>query len=153
MHLPVVVVSGWANSVRSLEPLTREWSEHTEVTPIAIEELQESGGRSSAVAHGAMADKQGSGNNIYASSLLERLDAFDQPVLLAGWSMGGMIAMEAAIAGHDRIAGLVLLASTPRFCKDNNAPFGKSTPEVRALSLGIRTMPEPSLGYGSNAKA
>jgi len=40
-----------------------------------------------------------------------------QPTVLVGWSLGGMIAMQLAADYPDRIARLILVASTPQFTK------------------------------------
>lgn len=42
----------------------------------------------------------------------------DQAVLLVGWSLGALIALEAAAANAPRVAGLVLLSSTARLTAD-----------------------------------
>ena len=44
------------------------------------------------------------------------LDAMPKgPVMLVGWSLGGMLGMRLALQHAERLAGLVLLSSTPRF--------------------------------------
>lgn len=62
-------------------------------------------------------------------------------VWLVGWSLGGMLAMEAAAALRSRcpqgVAGLVLLASTARMCAADNWP-GTEPKAVKAMKLRLR---------------
>ena len=58
----------------------------------------------------------GMGLNLGARSglverLAKRLDAFDRPVLLVGWSLGGVFAREVARAAPDRVRAVVSLGS------------------------------------------
>jgi pimeloyl-[acyl-carrier protein] methyl ester esterase len=41
-----------------------------------------------------------------------------------GWSLGGMVALEAACAWPDRVQALVLVASSPRFVQGDDWPHG-----------------------------
>lgn len=43
------------------------------------------------------------------------LDQAPQEAVWVGWSLGGMVALEAALAAPERITGLMLVASTPKF--------------------------------------
>ena len=58
------------------------------------------------------------------------------PLVLAGASMGGMIAMEAARQAPQRVAGIALLGTTAR----------PETPDVRALRDIARFMHDPTEG-------
>ncbi len=58
------------------------------------------------------------------TSLLDRLDA--KPAVLCGLSLGGMVALEMAIARPDRVAGLIVANSRSSF----------TGPEVRAMVDG-----------------
>lgn len=39
-----------------------------------------------------------------------------------GWSLGGLVAMQAALHGYGQMKGLITLASSPRFVADDNWP-------------------------------
>jgi len=60
--------------------------------------------------HGGAADVP---FNAWESALLDALP--EGPVILIGWSLGGMLGMRLALRHPQRLAGLVLLSSTPRF--------------------------------------
>jgi pimeloyl-[acyl-carrier protein] methyl ester esterase len=69
----------------------------------------------------------------FAESLRSRLAAGRAPATLVGWSIGGLLAMETAIAEPGRVRALVLISSTARFCADDGYPAGAPTPVVRGL--------------------
>lgn len=46
----------------------------------------------------------------------------DEPCILVGWSLGGMLAMQLAAAYPARIAGLALVGSTPKFVSGEGWP-------------------------------
>lgn len=72
-------------------------------------------------------------------AVVERLAAhFDRPVTLLGWSLGGIIAQHWAVREPQKIARLVLVASTPCFTEREDWQFGmpRATLEQFAAELG-----------------
>jgi len=62
-----------------------------------------------------------------------------QRVALNGWSLGGAVAVAAAAALRDRLAGLVLTGgATPRYTRAADFPHGGSEADVRATITAIR---------------
>ena len=78
-----------------------------------------------------------------AEDLTRRLTA---PAWIGGWSMGGMRAMEAAVERPELVCGLVLLASTPRFCSAADFPCGTPPGIVRAMARHLSSKPAAVLG-------
>jgi len=58
--------------------------------------------------------------------------------LLAGWSLGSLVALEACEAVGERLAGLVLVAGTPHFTRGDGFPYGLSRMEVDGMARKVR---------------
>ncbi len=71
--------------------------------------------------HGGEADLS---SDVWLQTIAEQLP--QEPCLLVGWSLGGMLAMQLAHRYPDRVAGLALVSTTPRFRTDSNWPHGSS---------------------------
>ena len=66
------------------------------------------------------------------------LAASDRRFVLVGWSMGGSGALRLACRFPDRVAGLVLVAATPRMMEDKDAGWrGMSPRRLDALRKGL----------------
>lgn len=61
---------------------------------------------------------------------------------LMGWSLGGLLAMQAALAQPKRFAGLILVAATPRFIAGENWPDGVEAGMLKAMALELAADPE-----------
>lgn len=60
----------------------------------------------------------------WVETLIDQFPA--EPVLLVGWSLGGMLAMQMAAHYPDRVAGVVLVSATPRFRTSDSWQYGSS---------------------------
>lgn len=58
--------------------------------------------------------------------------------LLAGWSMGGQIAMEVLPLLEGRVVGTALISSTPCFTANETFPHGLSRVEADGMALKVR---------------
>lgn len=68
------------------------------------------------------------------------------PVLLGGWSLGGMVALELAAKSSVPVERLLLLATTPRFTAAADWPHGLPATQVRALRRSLERRFEATLG-------
>jgi pimeloyl-[acyl-carrier protein] methyl ester esterase len=59
--------------------------------------------------------------------------------ILVGWSLGGMLLLEALAEAPLEPAGLVLVATPASFCQRPDHPWGQPPPVVRALRRAVRT--------------
>ncbi len=57
--------------------------------------------------------------------------------MLAGWSLGGQLALELARRAPRQVRALVLIASTPRFAQAADWPPGMPAPSVQAFELSL----------------
>ncbi len=65
--------------------------------------------------------------------------------ILLGWSLGGQVAMRAALDHPHRIARLILLASTPRFVATEDWPRGMASADLEAFGAALLSEPEATL--------
>ena len=70
------------------------------------------------------------------SDLFRCLDL--QGALLAGWSMGGEVALQALPLLAGRLAGVALLSTTPCFTANSSFPHGLSRIEADGMALKVR---------------
>jgi pimeloyl-[acyl-carrier protein] methyl ester esterase len=80
-----------------------------------------------------------------ASKYIEKLS---EPFILIGWSMGGTWALGLSALHHSKIAGLVLVAATPRMMEDKEAGWkGMSARRLEAFLRGAEMLNgEPLFG-------
>jgi len=104
---PLVALHGWGMNAAVWEPLLAGLAEHFQVTVI---ELPGHGGSPPAVT----ADL-----GHWAGMCL---DAAPPRAHWIGWSLGGQVAIQAALALPERFTGLSLLASTPSFVQRDDWP-------------------------------
>lgn len=55
-----------------------------------------------------------------------------------GWSLGGMIAMRVAMTSPQRVAALILVASTPQFVRGNDWPHAMDVAVLESFSLALQ---------------
>ncbi len=120
MSKPIVFLHGWGQS-------RQIWYRQMETFPDAI-----------------FLDLPGHGSNheeeTNISDWIESVAAQlpDQPSVMVGWSLGGMIAMQLALQCPEKIAALVLISTTPSFCRQKNWAFGCSHEWFEAFESGIK---------------
>jgi len=68
-----------------------------------------------------------------------------RPVSLAGWSLGGMLALEMAHQQTIPVDRLVLVGTTPRFTQNNGWVFGLPSGQVHALARNLQRRFESTL--------
>jgi len=68
------------------------------------------------------------------------------PVVLGGWSLGGMVAMELADRSAVPVERLLLIGTTPRFTAAVDWPHGLPEIQVRALCRNLARRFEATLG-------
>ena len=130
--MKLIVISGWATPVEALTSFIKNLSRLFQIQVYAISDLM-----------GNISSPEGSNKldlpspSEFAENLAEKLKIESDPCWLAGFSMGGMIALEAACWNSDKILGLILAGTTPSFCIREGFAYGKPVESVRALSLNL----------------
>ncbi len=60
------------------------------------------------------------------ANIAKQIDnVIEQPAIYLGWSLGGLVATEIALAYPDKVLGLITVASSPRFLEEVMAKSGQ----------------------------
>jgi pimeloyl-[acyl-carrier protein] methyl ester esterase len=124
MKTKLFFVSGWAIGSKAINPLAECLHDQFDCVVLSAEEVLPPGALSSAIT-------------------ANRSQSTD-PCVLAGWSLGGMLAIASAGSLASGSA-LVLISSTARFCQTPESPYGVPMAQLRAMKLGLRRRPEATL--------
>jgi len=60
-------------------------------------------------------------------------------VILVGWSMGGMLALQVAAWAPGKVLGLVLVSTTPKFIRSEDFPYGLPPALLKRLRKRIKS--------------
>ena len=115
MKPSIIMLSGWAHPAHTLKPLAERFIGTHEVILLSTMELTD-----------------------YAEGLARLIRERSSPPYLLGWSLGSLLAMQAAADPSIQVAGLILLSATPRFCDAPDYLHGTPERQVRALSIAVR---------------
>jgi len=135
---PLVLVHGWATSGRVLLGLAGSLSG---VARVVLPDLR---------GHGSSPPPEGpfsiDDHGADVARLVRELGG--EPPLLAGWSLGALVALAASArleADGVAVAGLALLAPTARFTSGEGHPHGLPPSEVEGLKARMRRNPAKAL--------
>jgi len=123
---PVVLWHGWAMNLRVFDALRENLQQDFQTIAVDLPGHGRSAWRATAPAVPAAPAAAA------AAARLEALDSLLQPLLatlphnstLLGWSLGGQLALRAAMLAPERVARLVLIATTPRLLRAADWPHG-----------------------------
>ncbi len=98
--------------------------------------------------HGASSPVSAATFAALADDLADWLEAAvpGEELVLGGWSLGGMAALELAARGSLPLRRLLLFATTPRFTAAADWPWGLPVGQVQALRRNLARRFEPTLG-------
>lgn len=105
---PWVMIHGWGQSSHTWHEVCKRLKRHG--VPCETLDLPGHGGSKEAP------------KDMWLDLLIKNMP--NGPVILLGWSLGGILAMEMARCVPDRIRGLVLLSTTPAFTSRAGWPYG-----------------------------
>ncbi|BDG10333.1 alpha/beta fold hydrolase [Anaeromyxobacter paludicola] len=127
---PLVLLHGWGLSSLVFSPLRAALGEGLRVIAPDLRGHGRSPAAPSATLEDHVAD---------LVALFERLEL--REALLAGWSLGAQVALAAVPRLAPRLAGLALLAGTPRFTRAEGWECGLPASTVEAMALRFRRDP------------
>lgn len=148
-EFPILLISGWAHGAEYMSPLAEAVKDSHPVACVSIAELLLEGSGGDAAGPETASAPMSS----YAGAVVRRLKSFEGPSCIIGWSTGGIVAIEAAAACPQKVAGLVLLSSTARFCAARPAEglcaeaytAGAEPAALRAMIRKLKRNPEEAV--------
>jgi pimeloyl-[acyl-carrier protein] methyl ester esterase len=123
MKQKMILVTGWSYPPESLRHLGDAMAEECEV---------ESLNNSALIAKSNLASLFPC--SAYARGLIAIMDQLTEPCWLGGWSMGGMIALEAAAQMPRFVKGLILISTTAKFCSDDGYAAGVPISTIQSMA-------------------
>lgn len=114
---PIVLLHGWGMNSHVWQPLLPALAQYGDVICIDLP------------GHGT---NHGQPLGTLEAAVEQLAPQIPPDAILMGWSLGGLIAQGLAHALPERVAGLILIASTPKFMAENDWSHGVS-PDLLAL--------------------
>ena len=143
--LPLILIAGWGHTGEAMLRLQKALDGYpVQVASTGALWQNQSGG---VLPHSP-------GLSRYAVGLHDLLAPFGGRVGVIGWSMGGIVALETVREYPGLLQRLVIVGGTARFSAGDDELPGVSASVLRAMSLGLRRMPNKVLAdYYANVHA
>jgi len=125
-HGPIslVLLHGWAMHGGVLQPLVDALADHCTMHVVDLP------------GHGYSRD---CGLPLEPRACAAAIAAITPPALWLGWSLGGLIALTAALEMPEQVRGLAMLCATPKFVRDAGWPHGSDATLVQQLAGDLET--------------
>lgn len=121
---PLVLLHGWAMHGGVFAPLVGVLAERCTLYVVDLP------------GHG---HSRGCGLPLEPHAIAEAVAAATPPAPWLGWSLGGLVALAAALDNPAHVRGLAMLCATPRFVRDASWPHGSDAALVHQLALDLET--------------
>jgi pimeloyl-[acyl-carrier protein] methyl ester esterase len=122
--VPLVMLHGWAMHGGVLLPLVDALQEHCTMHVVDLP------------GHGYSRD---SDVPLEPHDCAAAIAAITPPAIWLGWSMGGIIALTAALDMPQQVHALAMVCATPKFVRDESWPWGADDALVHRLALDLET--------------
>jgi pimeloyl-[acyl-carrier protein] methyl ester esterase len=122
--LPLVLIHGWAMHGGVFAPLIDALAGHCTMHVVDLP------------GHG---HSRHCGLPLEPHACAEAIAARTPPAIWLGWSLGGLVALTAALKLPTRVQGLAMLCATPKFVRAADWPHGSDAALVHQLALDLET--------------
>ena len=122
--IPLVLLHGWAMHGGVLQPLVDALQEHCTMHVVDLP------------GHGYSRD---CGLPLEPRACAAAIAAVTPPALWLGWSLGGLIALTAALEMPQQVRGLAMLCATPKFVRAADWPHASDATLVHQLASDLET--------------
>jgi pimeloyl-[acyl-carrier protein] methyl ester esterase len=121
---PLVLIHGWAMHGGIFAPLVEALADRCTLYVVDLP------------GHG---HSRACGLPLEAHAIAEAITLATPPAPWLGWSLGGLVALTAALDQPAHVQGLAMLCATPRFVRDADWPHGSDASLVHQLALDLET--------------
>jgi len=121
---PMVLLHGWAMHGGVLAPLVEALEAHCTMYVVDLP------------GHGYSRD---CGLPLEPHACAAAIAKITPPAIWLGWSLGGIVALTAALEIPRQVGGLAMLCATPKFVRDAGWPFGADGKLVHQLATDLET--------------
>jgi len=125
----LILISGWAHTAAELEDLRKRIKNAGKVIAVSTADLWNGTHDKATIP------------SPYAEGLKKMLNELGGRAFVAGWSLGGIIAIETALNWPELFKGLILISSTPKFCVGKCWSTGTPAGSIRAMLKGLKQNP------------
>ncbi|MEW9625366.1 pimeloyl-ACP methyl ester esterase BioH [Rhodanobacter geophilus] len=122
--VPLVLLHGWAMHGGVLAPLVEALADRCTMHVVDLP------------GHGWSRD---CGLSLEPHACAAAITAATPPALWLGWSLGGLVALTAALEHPQHVRGLAMLCATPKFARDESWTWGSDAALVHQLALDLET--------------
>lgn len=122
--MPLVMLHGWAMHGGVLQPLVDALAEQCTMHVVDLP------------GHGYSRD---SDIPLEPRACAMAIAELTPPAIWLGWSLGGLIALTAALEMPQHVRGLAMLCATPKFVRDTSWPHGSDAKLVQQLASDLET--------------
>ena len=121
---PLVLIHGWAMHGGIFAPLVEALADRCTLYVVDLP------------GHG---HSRACGLALEPHAIAEAVARATPPAPWLGWSLGGLVALTAALDHPVHVQGLAMLCATPKFVRDAGWPHGSDAPLVHQLALDLET--------------
>lgn len=121
---PLVLIHGWAMHGGVFAPLVEALAEQYTMYVVDLP------------GHGYSRD---CGLPLEPRACAQAIAAATPPAVWLGWSLGGLVALTAALEQSPHVQALAMLCATPKFVRDAGWPYGSDATLVRQLATDLET--------------
>jgi pimeloyl-[acyl-carrier protein] methyl ester esterase len=122
--VPLVMIHGWAMHGGIFAPLIEALTEHCTMYVVDLP------------GHGY---SRHCGLPLDPSTCARAIAEATPPAAWLGWSLGGLVALSAALDVPQHVRGLAMLCATPRFVVAEDWPYGRDASLVQQLAIDLET--------------
>jgi pimeloyl-[acyl-carrier protein] methyl ester esterase len=122
--VPLVLIHGWAMHGGVLQPLVDALAEHATMYVVDLP------------GHGY---SRQCGLPLEPHAIAAAIAAASPPAIWLGWSLGGLVALTAALDLPQQVQGLAMLCATPKFVRAADWPHGSDGALVHQLAGDLET--------------